>query len=90
MCSKKSLWTTALDVIKIHLQPRKASTTIPNLHMEKSRFGVAQWLATVQSWRGQEAGLWDEQMTSGLFFLLLGLPSESPDSAKVASAPGMM
>lgn len=75
MCSKKSLWTTELDIIKIQLESCKASATIPSLHMEKPRFRVVQWLAKVQSWGGREVGLRYGTVTSTLSFLLPCLPS---------------
>lgn len=79
MCSKKSLWTTELDIIKIRLDSCEASTTIPSLHMEKPRLRVVEWLAKVQSWKGQgqEVELCHGTMTSRLPFLLLRLPLES-------------
>lgn len=77
MCSKKSLWTTELDIIKIRLESCEASTTLPSLHMEKSRLRVVQWLGEVQSWRGQKVELCHGTVTSRLPFLILCLPSES-------------
>jgi hypothetical protein len=53
MCSKKSLWTTELDVIKIHLQILQGKHYEPSFTHGKTK---TQSNSKVHSWRGQECG----------------------------------